>query len=566
MSSRRLADRLIARAARAHARRVLNRFLHAAHQATAVQGRVLFEKIRRNAAGDYGRDHDFAGIRTYQDFRRQVPVTTYEDLAPYIERVKAGDLRAMFGGRQRVRMFAMTSGTTDQPKYVPVTDAFLAEYRRGWNAFGVKALMDHPEAMVRPIVQVTSPMDEQIAPSGVPCGAITGLMAATQKWIVRRYYVTPPCVGYIHDARARYYTIVRLALAGDVGFMITANPATQLRIARSGDANAEPIIRDVRDGTLNADLEIPSTVRDQLAPRLRADPARADYLERVVKVTGRLLPKDVWDLGFVANWTSGTMGLYLRDFPEYFGLTPVRDIGLLASEGRMSIPIHDATPGGILEVTSNFYEFIPAAEADSAAPTVLRSHEVEIGGEYFILLTTSAGFYRYDIGDQVRVVDFHGQAPVIEFLHKGQHVSSLTGEKLTEQQALQAFERACRTLGLAVDLFVLAPQWAEAPFYRLHLPQRLSPQPDGADRLAEEMDRQLRSVNIEYACKQDSGRLGSVQVNLLPDGFLGELEARTMAKRRGRYEQYKHRYLYPQPGEDAEFPVAATQSAPEATR
>ncbi len=194
------------------------------------------------------------------------------------------------------------------------------------------------------------------------------------------------------------------------------------------------------------------------------------------------------------------------------------------------------------------------------------SKSVEIGGEYFILLTTSAGFYRYHIGDQIRVVDFHGQAPVIEFLHKGQHVSSLAGEKLTEQQALQAFERACRTLRLAVDLFVLAPQWAEAPFYRLHLPRRVSPQPDGADRLAVEMDRQLRSANIEYASKQDSSRLGSLRVNLLPDGFLGELEARTMARRRGRYEQYKHRYLYPQPGEDVEFPVGSTQSAPEATR
>jgi hypothetical protein len=191
---------------------------------------------------------------------------------------------------------------------------------------------------------------------------------------------------------------------------------------------------------------------------------------------------------------------------------------------------------------------------------------VEIGGEYFILLTTSAGFYRYDIGDQIRVVDFHGQAPVIEFLHKGQHVSSLTGEKLTEQHALQAFERTCRVLGLAPQAFVLAPQWAEVPFYRLHLPGNLVPQPAWVDRLAAEMDRQLRSANIEYACKQDSGRLGSVQVNLLPDGFLGELEARTMARRRGRYEQHKHRYLYPQPGEDAEFPVAATQSAPEATR
>lgn len=562
MANRSAIDRLLAGIARLHARRVLGRFLRATEQATALQERLLFDKIRRNADSAYGCGHGFASIRTYEDFVQQVPVSTYDDLAPYVRRVMAGQTHAMFGGRQRVLMFAMTSGTTDQPKYIPVTDRFLTEYRRGWNAFGVKALMDHPEAFLRPIVQVTSPMDEQRAPSGVPCGAITGLMASTQKRIVRQYYVTPLCVAYTPDAQARYYTIMRLAMAGDVGFMITANPATQLRLARTGDTHAERIIRDIHDGSLSSHIDVPQQVREQLAPRLKPDPSRADQLRRIRETTGRLLPKDVWDLGFVANWTAGTLGLYLQDFPEYFKDTPVRDIGLLASEGRVSIPIEDATPAGILEVTSNFYEFIPAEQRESDAPTVLRSHEVEAGREYFILLTTSAGFYRYDLGDQVRVVGFQGQAPVIEFLHKGLHVSSLTGEKLTEQQAVQAFDRACRALGLVADTFVLAPQWATTPFYRLHVPRGAVGSLDRADHLAAETDRQLRSANIEYACKQDTGRLGPLEVNLLPDGLLAEVEARIAAQRRGRQEQYKHRYLYSKPGDDADLPIAQDQTEP----
>jgi hypothetical protein len=371
------------------------------------------------------------------------------------------------------------------------------------------------------------------------------------------------CVAYIADAPSRYYTIMRLAMAGDVGFMITANPATQLRLARTADAHAEHIIRDIRDGALADDFDIPSHVRDRLAPRLKPDPTWADELQRITETTGRLLPKDAWNLGFVANWTAGTLGLYLQDFPEFFGQVPVRDIGLLASEGRMSIPIGDATPAGILEVTSNFYEFIPAEERGSDHPTVLRSHEVEAGREYFIFLTTSSGFYRYDVGDQIRVVDFCGQAPVIEFLHKGQHVSSLTGEKLTEQQAVRAFQQACQSLGLAADTFVLAPQWAQTPFYRLHLTRDAVPSLEAPDRLAAEMDRQLRATNIEYASKQDSDRLGPLQVNLLPDSFLTDQEARIAAQRRGRQEQYKHRYLHPRPGEDAEFPVGQSDPRPQ---
>jgi len=556
MVNRSIPDRLMGVVARAHARRVLARFLGAAQRATAVQQRLLLDKIGPNAASDFGREHRFDSICTYEDFTRRVPITTYDQLAPYVEQVKAGDLRAMFGPRQRVLMFAMTSGTSDQPKYVPVTDRFLAECRCGWNAFGVKALMDHRDAFLRPIVQVTSRMDEETAPSGVPCGAITGLLAATQKRVVRRYYVTPPCVAYIGDSQARYYTVMRLAMAGDVGFVITASPATQLRLARTGDAHAERIIRDVGDGTLSRDFDIPQNVRDQLAPRLRPDPTRAAELQRIADRTGRLLPKDVWKLGFLANWTGGTMGLYLRDFPEYFGDTPVRDIGLLASEGRMSIPVEDATPAGILAVDSNFFEFIPVGERESADPTVLRSHEVEIGQEYFILLTTSAGFYRYDIGDQIRVVDFYGQAPVIEFLHKGRHVSSLAGEKLTERQVVRAFEHARLALGFGAATFILAPQWATTPFYRLHVEEGTVAGADQADRLTAEMERQLRSVNVEYTCKRDSGRLGPLQVNVLPAGFLARREAGLAARRGGRQEQYKHCYLCPTPGEDADFPVS----------
>ena len=84
----------------------------------------------------------------------------------------------------------------------------------------------------------------------------------------------------------------------------------------------------------------------------------------------------------------------------------------------MSIPVQDHTPAGILEVTRNFYEFIPAGQIDRPDPDCLRSHQVQQGQEYFIVLTNSAGLYRYSIGDLVRVVGFEGQAPVVEFFTK----------------------------------------------------------------------------------------------------------------------------------------------------
>lgn len=599
-----LIDRLACVVAKAHARRVYNQFRAATRRATALQEKVLLDKIRRNADSQFGRDYGFGHIHSAADFVRRVPILSYQDHAPYIERLKVGDTTALFGPGGRIHMFALTSGTTATPKYIPVTTEFLKEYRSGWNAFGIKALLDHPAAILRPIAQVTSRMDESLTPAGIPCGAITGLMAATQKRLVRKYYVTPPCIAHIDDPAAKYYTIMRLAVPSDVAFLITASPATQLKLARAADQHCEHLIRDIHDGTLWEEVCVPGEVRETLKPRLKPDPVEARRLENLVHQHGRLLPRDYWNLAFIANWTGGTMGLYLHEFPEYFGDVPVRDIGLLASEGRLSIPVDDGTPAGILDVTSHFFEFIPRDEYRSAEydagvsplhvkssgqdrqPTALRSHQLEVGQEYFVLLTTSSGLYRYDLGDLVRVVGFADQAPIIEFLNKGAHTCSLAGEKLTERQVILAMEAAARATGLPVTNFILAPCWSAPPHYTLHIePIRARSASEGTTELrtAEcgfqagpadaaqqrcasvvassagaglvlELDRRLQEVNIEYASRRASDRLGPPRLNLLPEGFLARWDLAQSNARRPGNEQYKHRYLFTRPGEDADFP------------
>ena len=141
----------------------------------------------------------------------------------------------------------------------------------------------------------------------------------------------------------------------------------------------------------------------------------------------------------------------------------------------------------MLDAGGSFFEFIDA-DADSSDPSAVhRCHELAEGNEYRVLMTTSAGFYRYDIGDHVRVHGYLGQAPIVEFLHRGAHVSSVTGEKLTEWQVMAAVQRCSQTLGLGITDFVLAPQWADPPFYRLHVEVEI----DDPQRLATLLDRQL---------------------------------------------------------------------------
>ncbi len=557
-----LADRLVFLFARSHAERVYRRFMAATRQACREQEQTLLAKIRRNADSEFGRRFGFEQIRSADDFVRRVPILRYEDHQPYIERVKAGDLRALFGPRQRVLMFALSSGTTAEPKYIPVTQPFLAEYRRGWNAFGIKAMLDHPAAFLRGIVQISSRMDEFYTSAGIPCGAITGLMAATQKRLVRKYYLSPACVARIDDAAAKYYTIMRLAVPADPAFIVAANPASLLKLARTADAQRDQLIRDIHDGTLRQDLPVSAEIRQMLRPRLRALPAVARRLEGLVAEHGQLLPRHYWNLAFLANWTGGTMSLYLRDYPQYFGDVPVRDIGLLASEGRVSVPVDDGTPSGILDVAGGFFEFVPRDRIDEPSPRAYRCHELEVGQEYFVILTTSAGLYRYDLGDLVRVTGYVHEAPLIEFLNKGARTCSLAGEKLTEHQVILAMEQARRECGLGVANFVLAPQWTDPPGYLLHAGADEPGLADRAEDLAAALDAALCRVNIEYAGKRQTDRLAPVRVNLLPPGFLADLDRREADRYRRSNEQYKHQYLLTAPGQDDAFPRAAAVTPP----
>lgn len=539
-------------AARTHAGMATRRFNSAVENATSVQANLFDQLVCHGPRGDYQRAHHFDRIQSYADYAAALPMQRYADISPYIERVRQGDVGALFDRDTRILMFALTSGTTAEPKYIPITNTVLEHWREGWSVWGLRALMDHYGCFLRGIVQITSPMNDHMAPGGAPCGAITGLLAATQRRLVRRYYTAPLAVAEIRDAAAKYYTIMRMSIDRDVAFMVTASPATLLLLARAADDHREQIIRDIHDGTLWPQLPIAPHTRAALASRLLARPEAARRLERLASEHGGLFPRHYWQLGFLAHWTGGTMGLYLPLLKKYFGDVPSRDIGLLASEGRLSIPVEDGTASGVLNVRSHFFEFIPAEEYGTAQPTTLRTHELQSGCEYFILLTNGSGLYRYDLGDRVRVTGRIGQSPMIEFLSRDAHTSSMTGEKLTEDQVVSAMQRLPEASQMALD-FILSPRFAEQPRYRLFLEAGERGLP--AD-LAARFDDALCKSNVEYAGKRESGRLGPVQVAELTPGTLKQRDRRLRESRSRTGEQFKHQYLLPRPGLDADLDAA----------
>jgi hypothetical protein len=368
-----------------------------------------------------------------------------------------------------------------------------------------------------------------------------------QNPLVRQTYCMPVVGSRIKDVEAKYYVALRSSVHLDLGVTIAANPSTLLGIARLGDREKLRLIRDVADGTIDSRWELPSSIHEALPRGFRKKrKSDARRLEAIVHRTGRLLPKDYWpDLSFMANWTGGTMGAYLRGYPAVFGERPVRDVGLIASEGRMTIPIEDGTPAGILDIRHHYFEFIPEDQADRDEPETVEAADLIEGRNYFILLTTAGGLYRYQIHDLVRCAGFHGRAPLIEFLNKGAHISSLTGEKLSEFQVVAALNEAQQRLGLRLASYLLLPTWGEPPFYNLLVEQSDLSGEEVAERLAQEADACLRRGNLEFDNKRATLRLGPTRTRRIIDGSWLQYQRRRLARSGGTVEQYKQPHLVP---------------------
>jgi hypothetical protein len=531
------------------ARRLAHDFLGQTLRAAVVQRELLLRRISQHADSQFGRDHYFREIRTTTDFRHRVPIGGYDRHLPYIERVRQGDTNALFGRGTEVLMFAMTSGTTNSPKTIPVTREALRDYREGWTIWGILAFDAHREMIrngLRPILQIASDWRESFTPSGIPCGAITGLTAHMQNPLVRTKYCMPLPGSRIKDIEAKYYVALRFSIYRDLGTVIAANPSTILAMVRLADREKETLIRDLADGTIHQRWQVPADVRNMLRVKTRKRRREAaSSLERIVHETGRLLPKDYWpNIQFLSNWTGGTMRAYLRGYPEYFGEKPVRDVGLIASEGRMTIPIDDGTPAGLLDIRHHYFEFIPEEESNEDEPETLEATELSEGRNYFIVLTTAGGLYRYHIHDLIRCVGYHGKTPLIEFLNKGAHYSSIAGEKLSEYQVIAAVEEAQRSLGLKLQSYLLLPVWGDPPHYGL-----LVEDDDLAARTSSDLPKAVEAAlcrqNIEYENKRTTLRLGPVQVVPIAAGSWSDFQKHRLSISGGTVEQYKQPHLSP---------------------
>jgi len=494
--------------------------LQATHAPREVQMDVLDDILRDNQSTRYGCDHHFNSIHGYADYARHVPVNDYESLRPYIREQDESGTAALIN--EPVIMFAVTSGTTADPKLLPVTDRMLLDYRRNQAIFSYLQYLHQPRALKGRYLAIVSGAIEGHTKNGIPYGSISGVLYQKAPGIAQLKYTTPMAIFELEDYVLKYYLILRLALMyRNLSYIVCANPSTLLKLEALINDELQSFIDEIAAGSLR-DMPgmdvLPQSLRRELDQRIRPRPERARQLAVLADKCAKVRLRDVWpELGMITTWKGGSCSIALDALQKSIAPeTALVDLGYLSSEFRGTYTFDYDTGAGIPALQDNFFEFVSVIDQERGTPSFLTLDELETGKDYFIYVTTRGGLYRYHMNDIVRAESFLNRTPLLRFLQKGRGVTSITGEKLYECQVIEAVTSVLSDAN-AESSFYLMTADREGAVYCLYLEAgKLSSAEQ--DELARDIDQQLCRINIEYGSKRDSGRLAPLELRLLQGG------------------------------------------------
>lgn len=505
-----------------------------------TQSDYLSRQMARNAETTFGQHHGFSDITTPESYR-SLPFMRYDEVAGFDASSYWSDPKNY--STDRLAAWFLTSGSSSTPKRIPVTSSLVREKAGAFSLFWDAIYADHPNLKTGKFIANFGDSGHSARdPNNVmEVSETTFWNQRMQGFQAKDRWPIPRQITAIDNAEWRYYAAARLALQNELHGMMGLNPSTLLKFCETLETHGDALVAGLRRGTWGLpgldSLELP----DKLTTRLSASDEGASRMTAALSRSGKLELPDVWPtLELIISWQSALVGPYLNLLREHTGGIAFRDYITQSSECIMAIPMHDNDCGGLLAYQTHYYEFIPESETEASHPCALAAHELELDRHYELVVTTGGGLYRYRTADCMRVVGFDNGIPHLSFQYRLGRTSSITGEKLTEVQVLDALEQIREWPVLKRQDVIVHPRTGERPHYAL-LTAASNLQEVSNEQLAayaQAFHAALSAANGEYADKCASLRLGAPSVVVVTDNDIAELHRSLRAAHVGD-DQYK---------------------------
>ena len=476
----------------------------------------------------YGKEHNFAEIlaaktedELFALYQKNVPINLYEDLSPYIERHKNGEANVLFPGKPK--MYATTSGTTKEPKWIPVSEEYYKMvYKKMNQGWFYTMIMNRPKVFTGTTVIIVGKAIEGAAPDGTVYGSISGVMSRDIPDFMKGIYYVPVEVNYIADYKSRYYCIMRFGLEKDVTLLLTANPSTLVEMQTNVNEFYDDYCNDIEHGTINANLNIPADIRAVLEKTGKPNPERAAELRKLKERFGTVLPKHYWpNLQVINTWFCGNTKIYYDKVRDSFPPDAVfHEFSYVSTECKGGLVLKSNAQETTMFGHKIYYEFIHESEVGNPNPKILQIHELVEGQRYCPMATTNSGLYRYNMTDLIEVSSYYNQFPEIKFIQKVNGTVSLTGEKLHERQFIDGIHEAEKRVSKKLSFYVGFAD-AEKSNYKFYyeFADQNTTQAE-AEAFTAELDLVLQGFNAEYREKRASNRVKAPDTARLgPESF-----------------------------------------------
>lgn len=482
---------------------------------------LLFRLLKDNANTEYGKKYGFGEITTLEEFKARVPFSTYDDYAPYIERMIDNDEKDLITAYPIVH-YAVSSGSVGVPKRIPVSRETLDHYNLNSSnryfahadeayraAHGGKALRGKGLNTMEVSVRKTK--------NNVPMGAISGASVAEFRSFLPYVFTSPEEVIFPEEQMDMKYLKLRYALAErEVAFMMSAFMTGLVDLMNYLVANWPMFVEDIRTGTINTDIKLSPEMRAKLEAGLRPDPARADELQAAFEqgFDTPIVPR-IWpDLCSVGSIGAGGFIGHTERMRAFLGPDVRIDFMVYAaSEALMAVAPVDDKPEYVLLPDSCFYEFVPMDSDDEE--TTYTIDQLETGRDYEIIITNLSGFYRYRIKDVIRVLGWYGNLPLVAFVYRKNQMLSIAGEKTNDEAVLWSVQQTGKETGYRFADYCVYPDTDSDPGHYTVLlePDRPLDQSE-VPHVRDVLDDYLGQANPSYGTKVKTGVLGPLELKI----------------------------------------------------